>query len=220
MGEVGPAVEPRLHARRRDPVTPYRRRQRRLATEHQRDPGTKAQYRVHQTAKRNPCAIVFAITLLVIVVIIVSAVARAFVARRTTPQQARGAGEGDQCCDAEDDGGHQAVKSGERSSEKHRRHPQHHVTDDTTETRRQRPVGPARQTRRKRSSEDGAKQPRQHAQSFAAERPVAEQPIAPNTDRQEQRQRAQTQQLHHQIGSDRAGPAEQIVDTRIRGMAE
>ncbi len=49
---------------------------------------------------------------------------------------------------------------------------------------------------------------------------MAEQPIAPHADRQQQRQRAQAQKLHHQIGGDRAGHAQEIMHRRIGGMAE
>ena len=61
-----------------------------------------------------------------------------------------------------------------------------------------------------------AEQPHQYPQPFAAERAMAEQAIAPNADRQEQCQRAKPQQLHHQIGSNRAGAAEQIVHAARR----
>ncbi len=81
-------------------------------------------------------------------------------------------------------------------------------------------MGPARQARRERGGKDGTKQPEQSTQPLAAERPMTEQPIAPHPDRQEQRQRAQAQQLHHQIGGDRTGTAEEIVYTRIRRVAE
>ena len=70
----------------------------------------------------------------------------------------------------------------------------------------------ARQTRCERSRKHRAKQPQQHAQPLAPKRPMAEQTIAPHCDRQQQRQRAEPQELHHQIGGDRAGPAEQIVN--------
>ena len=54
----------------------------------------------------------------------------------------------------------------------------------------------------------------------SGEPPVAKQPITPYRDRQQQRQRAEPEKLHHQIGGDGARHAEQIVHRRIGGVAQ
>ena len=114
----------------------------------------------------------------------------------------------------------QAVSPGKRFAEENGRYAQHGIADHAAETGRQRPMGAARQARRESRRQHGAEQPEQHTQPLAVERPMAKHPVAPNRDRQQQRQRAQAQQLHHQIGGDRAGAAEQIVHRCIGGVAE
>ena len=57
-------------------------------------------------------------------------------------------------------------------------------------------------------------------QPLAVERAVGDEPPAPDRDRQHQRHRRDAEQLHHQVGDDRAGQAEQIAHRRIGGVAE
>ena len=97
---------------------------------------------------------------------------------------------------------------------------QHGVPDHAAEPGRQRPMTAMRQAGRERGHEHRAEEPEQDAQPLAAERAMAEQPIAPHRDRQEQSERAQPEELHHQIGGDGAGPSEQIVHRRIGGVAQ
>ena len=164
---------------------------------------------MRQQAERDPCTLVFVVGLFLF-----------FFVRRVAPNNARGAGEGDERRDAEHDRGGDAVASRQRRVEQGCRQSQHGVADDATEAGRQRPMGAARQARDECGRQYGAEQPQHDAQPLMAERPVTEQPVAPHRDRQQQRQRAEPEQLHHQIGGDGARPAEEIVHRCVGRVAQ
>ncbi len=170
---------------------------------------------MHDPAERNPCAVVVVGSRGIVLVIRL-----VFVIRRFAPEHAGRAGKADECQNAENDCGGEAVCSGQRQAERHHGQPQHGVADHAAEAARQRPMCAFRETRCERGAENRAEQPQHHAQLFAAELAVAEQAVAPDSDRQQQGQRAQAEQLHCQVGRNRAGTSEQIVHRRVRRVAQ
>ena len=58
------------------------------------------------------------------------------------------------------------------------------------------------------------------ARALAIERAMGEQPPAPGGEREQERDRRDAEQLHHQVGADRAAEPEHVAHRRIGGVAE
>ncbi len=136
------------------------------------------------------------------------------------PQQARCDRGRNQRRATKRDCGNDAVHSAYRDVQKQNWQPQNRVANHAAKSGGQRPMRAARQASGKGRSQHRAKRPHYDAQPLTPAETVSEQPITPGCNRQDQRQRAEAEKLHHQVGDNRAGPAEQVVHRHIGGVAE
>ncbi len=114
----------------------------------------------------------------------------------------------------------QARRAGQRATRHIGGQAQQAIADHAAETGRQRPGGGAREARRESGRERRAHDPQREPQALAVEPPMGEQTPAPECDRQHDRDRGETEQLHQQVGRDRAPRAEQIAHRRAGGVAQ
>src|SRR5712671_1151111 len=90
------------------------------------------------------------------------------------------------------------------------------VADDAAKPGRQRPGAAMRPAAGKTGRDHHAQDPAAKPQRFAIEGAAGQHAPAPDRDRQDQHDRAKSQNLHQEIGADRAGVAEDVAD-RARG---
>src|SRR5262249_24091884 len=86
---------------------------------------------------------------------------------------------------------------------------QNGVADEAAGGRRQRPGRGLRQARGKRGGKQNADNPEQEPRPMHSGLPMSNQPAAPDHDRQYQHDGGNAEELHHQVGGDGAGRAEQ-----------
>ena len=132
---------------------------------------------------------------------------------------ARADAAGDQECRdhrrAKNDPEHQAIDEAGRP-EHHRGRAHQRVADDAAKPGRQRPCAAMRPAAGKARRQHRAQYPAAEPQRFAVEGAMGQHAPAPHRDRQDQHDRAEAENLHQQIGADRAGIAERCCGSRAR----
>ena len=94
------------------------------------------------------------------------------------------------------------------------------VADNPAEAGGQRPASGRRKQRRQRRSRDHAAQIETDLQPRPLEPPPGEKAPAPERGRRQQRRRGEADELHHQVGGNRARRAEKVMDARVGGVIE
>ena len=107
-----------------------------------------------------------------------------------------------------------------RATENHGRRANERVADNTAEPGRQRPCPAMRPAACKACRDYGAEDPAREPHCLAVEGAMVQHAPAPHRDRQDQHDRAETENLHQQIGADRAGIADDIANCAGRRVTE
>ena len=94
------------------------------------------------------------------------------------------------------------------------------VADNSAEAGGQRPASRRRKQRRQRRRRDHADEIEADFQARPLEPPLGEKAPAPERGRRQQRRGGKADELHHEVGGDRAGRAEKIVDARVGRVIE
>ena len=115
--------------------------------------------------------------------------------------------------------GDQQRQAVQRVAHDPRRRAQQRIAEHAAQAGRQRPGADARQRGDETGGEERGEDPQQAA-PFVAERPMRQQPPAELDFRRQQHDGGEAEQLHRQIGEDRAGEAEQVAHRRLRRVAE
>ena len=110
---------------------------------------------------------------------------------------------------------HEAVEQAGRAEHDGRR-PHQRVADHAAEPGRQRPRAAMRPAAREPRRDHHAENPAADPQRFAVEAAMGQHAPAPNRHGKDQHDRAEPEDLHQQIGADRAGIAGDVAD-RARG---
>ena len=97
---------------------------------------------------------------------------------------------------------------------------QESVADDAAETGGQRPAPGRGKQRSQPGRRDHAAQIEGDLQARPLKPPLGEEAPAPEGGRRQQGRRGKADELHHEVGGDRAGSAEKIVDARVRRVIE
>ena len=119
----------------------------------------------------------------------------------------------------QDDAEHEAIDETGRA-EHDRRRAHQRIADHAAEPGRQRPCAAMRPAAGKARRDHRAEDPAAEPQRFAVEGAMGQHAPAPHRDRQDQHDRAEAEDLHQQIGADRAGIAEDVADRARGGVAE
>ncbi len=110
------------------------------------------------------------------------------------------------------------MKSGRAEHDGRRAHQR--VAHHAAEPGRQRPGGVMRKAAGKAGRNHGAENPAAKPQRLAIERAMGQHAPAPHRDGEDQHDRAEPENLHQQIGADRAGIADDVADRARGGVAE
>ena len=94
------------------------------------------------------------------------------------------------------------------------------VADNSAKAGRQRPASGRRKERRQRRRRDHAGQVKGDFEPRPFEPPIGEKAPAPERGRRQQRNRGKADELHHEVGGDRARGAEEVVDAGVCRVIE
>ena len=210
------AVALRHHRSRCTARRGLRREQRRAAADQPAEARLEAQQRVDQPAERDRSALG----------IVVRGACR-FARPALVELHAVGIVIAEAGCD---DDHRQRAKSehdrgGDNRGARHRAHEkrrqrQHGIADHAAEPGGQRPVIALRQAGGEARGEHGAGEPERQPHPFAIERTMRRDAPAPHCDGQYEDSGGKPEQLHQEIGADRARRAEQVADRSVGGVAQ